>query len=99
MRPVKTDLRASFVSALHGLVQIAGPRRHSQHAAARGVIPPIPLRGSRVKHFYAIERPCLVEPVNSLPHFKRPRISSRSHHHARGRVLRPLEIAVAHTSL
>src|ERR1017187_1673973 len=99
MRPVKTNLRASFVSAPDRRFQVTRPRRHSQHAPARSVINPITLRSPRVKHFHALHRTRFFDSVDSLPYFVRSRISARRHHHANRSVLRPLEIPFAHAPL
>src|SRR5450631_3670389 len=99
MRPIKTNLRASFVSAPDGRLQVPRPRRHSQQAAARSVINSIALRRPRMKHLHPLDSARFFESVDSLPYFVRSRISARRHHHANRSVLRPLEIPFAHAPL
>src|SRR5450631_1443988 len=99
MRPVKTNLRASFVSAPDCRLQVPRPRSYSQHAAARSVINSIALRRPRMKHLHPLDSARFFESVDSLPYFVRSRISARRHHHANRSVLRPLEIPFAHAPL
>src|SRR5258706_1530120 len=86
MRPVKPNLLASLISPLHRSLQLRRPCRHPEHPPAGCVKRPIALRGARVKYFHTVNSARFFEPRNLLPHVKRPRISSRRHHHARRRI-------------
>src|SRR5271169_3112137 len=96
MRPIKANPVASRICPLDRSLQIYAPRRHPQHPTASRIKRPIPLRSPSVKNFNSLNRPSFVESRNLLSHLKRPRISSRSHHHTHRRVVRPLEIAFTH---
>src|SRR5271154_1910603 len=92
MRSLKTNPSARLIRPLHRTLQRPRSRRHSQHTPASSIKSTIPLRSPRVKHLHSIDL-SPVESCNLLPHLVRPRISSRSHHHAYRSIARPLEIA------
>src|ERR1022692_2288450 len=71
---LKADLRASFVSTPDCRLQIARPRRHSQHPSARSVVSAIAIGSARVEHLHTLDGSCLLESVDSLSHLIRPRI-------------------------
>src|SRR5579863_771728 len=95
LRPLKPNLLASRISPFHCRLQIRRPRRDSQHPPARSKKLSISLRSPRMKNLHALAHP--IQSDNIFPHIKRPRISSRSHHHAHRRVPRPSEIPIAYS--
>src|SRR5579863_4087046 len=97
MRPLKSDPPTSLIRPRHRCPQLPSPRRHAQHSSSSSIEFPIPPRSPRVKNFHTLNLPSLSQPDNILPHVKRPRISSRRHHYAHRRILRPLKVPFAHS--
>src|SRR3984885_14809440 len=99
MRIIKINFRAGFVGALNRRLQFCGPRGYAEHAAARSVESPIPLRGAGMKDLYRSHLRSALQPANLLAPLIASGIAARCHHPAYCRIVRPLKIAIAGTSV
>src|SRR5271170_2060446 len=95
VRAVESDRRTSLIGSLHRRLQLRRACRYPEHATARSVESPIAFRGAGVKDFYSVQLRGIFEADNLLSRLVASWIAARSHHHAHGRVVRPLEITVA----
>src|ERR1035437_9514679 len=95
VRALKADPRASVIGALQRRFQLHSPRRHPEHSSAGSIESPVTFRGAGMEDSYAVQLCRILEAVDFLARLVGSRITARSHHHAYGRIVRPLEIAVA----
>src|ERR1035441_10597998 len=92
VRALKADPRASVIGALQRRFQLHSPRRHPEHSSAGSIESPVTFRGAGMEDSYAVQLCRILEAVDFLARLVGSRITARSHHHAYGRIVRPLEI-------
>src|SRR5438477_6060259 len=98
MRAIKLNFAYRLIRARHCRTQVSRSRSHSQDSAAGSVVRAIASAGARMKYFHAFDLVGFLNARNLLSHFNRAGISTRRHHHARRRILRPAKITVTYAA-